>query len=314
MDQTSMEDIQIAYDLLVIMIGLAALSISVFWTLKTRESDLRDFCIVYALFTLVLITLVVKKYLFLNVETYSARTWYLISGGEQVLNFAVIVATIHYFLGVSQVRSRKWITLAFLLLTVICIALILSPIGAVLDADHKTIHFGVGFRIASGSYFASFTFLLILGYGQLRRVWRTEKRNFIIGLLIFATVGYAETLTSLPVMLRTTEVTPSNENDFLFSSIPYALYGIFLISYFLRYSLPAPLAVDELSEAFLSRYGITDREREIILKVIRGKSNADIAGELVISLATVKTHLHNIYTKMGVDSRFDLLARVRSGQ
>jgi DNA-binding CsgD family transcriptional regulator len=309
-----MEDILIAYDLLVIMIGLAALSIAAFWVLKTRESDLLAFCIVYALFTLVLITLVVKKYLFLNVENYSARSWYLISGVGQVLNFAVIVATIHYFLEVSQVRSRKWITLAFLLLAVICSGMILSPIGTVLDAEHKTIHFGIGYQIATGWYFASFTFLLILGFWVLRRVWRTEKRNFIIGLLIFAMVGYAETLTALPLALRTSKVTLSNENGFLFSSIPYALYGIFLISYFLHYSLPTPPAADDLSEAFLSRYGITDREHEIILKVMQGKSNADIASELVISLATVKTHLHNIYTKMGVESRFDLIARVRSGQ
>ena len=309
-----MEDIQIAYYLLVILIGFAALSLAVFWAVKTRESDLLDFCILYALYTLVLIVLVLKSYLFLNVETYSARSWYYISGIEQFLNLAVIVATIHYFLGVYRVRSKKVISVAFLLMMLVCDGLIFSPIGAVLDADHKTIHFGIGYRIASGWYFASFTFLLILGYGLLRRVWRTEKRNFIIGLLIFATVGYTETLTSLPLALRTTEVTLSNENDFLFSSIPYALYGIFLISYFLRYSLPTPPALDDLSEAFLSKYGITDREHEIILKVMKGKSNADIARELFISLATVKTHLHNIYTKMGVDSRFDLLARVRSGQ
>ena len=123
-----------------------------------------------------------------------------------------------------------------------------------------------------------------------------------------------ETAVHLLPSLRTTTVTISNENDFLFSSIPYALYGIFLIFYFLRYPVLAPLEMNDLSETFLSRYGITDREREIILKVTQGKSNADIAGELFISLATVKTHLHNIYTKIGIDSRYDLLARVRSGQ
>lgn len=307
-----MEDLQIAYDLLVIFIGFAALSISAFWALKTRESELRDFCILYALFTLVLVVTVVKKYLFLNVETYSARSWYYISGLNQLFDLAVIVATIHYLLGVYQVRSRKLISLAFLLLMFVCSGLIISPIGTVLDVDNKTIHFGIGFRIASAWYFASFTSLLILGYGLLRRVWHTDKRNFIIGLLIFATIGYGETLINLPGTLRATEITLSNESGFLFSSIPYALFGIFVISYFLHYSLLTPMAMDDLSQAFLSRYGITDREREIILKVIEGKSNADIASELFISLATVKTHLHNIYTKIGVESRFDLLARVRS--
>ena len=72
--------------------------------------------------------------------------------------------------------------------------------------------------------------------------------------------------------------------------------------------------MDALPESFLTKYNITDREREIILKVVQGKSNADIASELFISLATVKTHLHNIYRKLDVDSRYDLLARVRTGQ
>ncbi len=45
-----MEHLEIAYDLLVIMIGLAAVSIVVFWAARTGESDLRDFSIVYTCF------------------------------------------------------------------------------------------------------------------------------------------------------------------------------------------------------------------------------------------------------------------------
>ena len=309
-----MEHLLIAYDLFVIMIGLAALSIVVFWAARTGEADLRDFSILYTCFTLVLIVLLLKKYLFLNVEEYSARAWYLLSGAEQALNFAVIVAVIHFFTGIYRVRLRRAITIILLVIMFVCLGLMLSPLGAVLDADTRSIRFGIGFRIATIGYFAGFTFMLALGYGFLRRAWHTERRNFLIGLLIFATVGYVETAVHLLPSLRTTAATLSNEDDFLFSSIPYALYGIFLILYFLRYPIAAPLEMNDLSDAFLSRYGITDREREIILKVTQGKSNADIAGELFISLATVKTHLHNIYTKIGIDSRYDLLARVRSGQ
>jgi DNA-binding CsgD family transcriptional regulator len=309
-----MEHLQIAYDLLVIMIGLAALSIVVFWAARTGEADLRDFSILYACFTLVLVVLMLKKYLSLNVEDYSARAWYLLSGADQVLGYAVIVALIHFFAGVYQVRYRRAITIAFLGMMLVCVLLLFSPIGAVLDASVQTIRFGIGYKIVAGWYFASFTFALVLGYGLIRRIWHTERRNFVIGLLVFATVGYVESAINLPQGLSGTTVTFSQEGNFMVSSIPYALYGAFLIVYFLEHPAPAPLEMEALPEAFLARYNITDRECEIILKVVQGKSNADIATELVISLATVKTHLHNIYKKIGVDSRYDLLARVRSGK
>jgi DNA-binding CsgD family transcriptional regulator len=309
-----MGHLEIAYDLLVIMIGLAALSIVVFWAVRTGDSDLRDFSIVYTLFTLVLIVLMLKKYLSLNVEDYSARAWYALSGVDQTLSYAVIVALIHFLTGVYHVRYRMAITIVFLAMMLVTVALLLSPTGAMLDPAARTIRFGSGYRIATVLYFLSFTFALALGVGLLRRAWHSERRNFLIGLLLFATFGYLETSLNLVPALRTSAVTFSTESDFLFSSIPYALYGIFLIVYFLRRPTTVPLATEALPEAFLTRYGITDREREIILKVVQGKSNADIASELFISLATVKTHLHNIYRKIDVDSRFDLLARVRSGQ
>ncbi len=309
-----MEHLQIAYDLLVIMIGLAALSIVVSWAARTGEADLRDFSILYLCFTLVLVMGVLKNYLFLNVEGYSARAWYGLAGAEQVLGFAVIVAAIHFFTGAYRVRYRRASTAALLAMMLVCILLLFSPIGAVLDADARTIRFGLGYKIVSAGYFTAFTFMLALGVLVLRRAWHSERRNFLIGLLVFATVGYVETAANLPGALRGTTVTLSQADSFLFSSIPYALYGIFLIVYFLRHPVAAPLAADTLPEAFLVKYGITEREREIILKVVQGRSNADIASELFISLATVKTHLHNIYRKIGVDSRYGLLARVRSGQ
>ena len=309
-----MGHLEIAYDLLVIMIGLAALSIVIFWAARTREADLRDFSIVYTCFTLVLVVLLLKKYLLLNVPGYSSQAWYALSGLEQGLNLAVIVAVIHFFDGVGQIRFRKVITVGFSGMALVCLLVILSPIGTVLEAGARTIHFGVGFRIAVLWYFLSFTVAMLLGFGVLRRAWPTERRNFLLGLVIFAAVGYLETLTSLVPSLQRTAVTLSSENDFLFSAIPYALYGIFLIAYFLRHPVAAPARMDTLPQSFLTKYGITDREGEIILKVVQGKSNADIASELFISLATVKTHLHNIYRKIEVDSRYDLLARVRSGQ
>ncbi len=309
-----MEHIQIGFDLLVIIIGFVALSIAISWASRTGESDLLNFCVLYALFTGVLLITLLKKYLLVNVQGYSVQGWSLISGLLQLFTNAVVVATIHYLLGVYRIRARRTITLVFLALMLVADGLMFSPIGAVLDAPNKTIRLGIGFQMISVWYLASFTFAIVLGYGWLHRAWKTEKRAFVLGLLVFATVGYGETIFSFLRQMNNPASSLATESDFLYSSIPYALYGIFVIVYFLNYFVPASVEIDQVFEAFLAKYGITDREREIILKVVQGKSNADIARELIVSIATVKTHLHNIYTKIGVTSRYNLLARVRSGQ
>lgn len=310
-----MEDLLIAYYFGVIMIGFATLALAGFWAVKTRENDLRNFCIVYASFTLLLIISVVRKYFSLNVEGYSSWTWYNISGAFIVINSLLIPAILAFFLGLYQVNHRKIISIIVFAITLLLSLLLYSPIGARLDETRQIIHFGIGFFINSIWYLLSFTFTLVLGYGYLPRIWKTERRTLVVGFLIFASFGYLENLINSPQVFRTATVIFEEDHDFLFSSIPYTLFGIFLIAYFLRFSPPpAPITPEQLSESFLAAYGITDREREIILKVVEGKSNATIASELFISLATVKTHLHNIYTKLGVESRFDLLARVRSGK
>lgn len=52
---------------------------------------------------------------------------------------------------------------------------------------------------------------------------------------------------------------------------------------------------------------LTDREREILILVARGLSNDDIASQLVISPATVKTHLARIMQKLDAHDRAGLV-------
>ncbi len=56
---------------------------------------------------------------------------------------------------------------------------------------------------------------------------------------------------------------------------------------------------------------ISDREIEVLRLIADGKSNASIADSLYISVSTVKTHINNLYSKLGVESRTQALARAK---
>ncbi len=90
--------------------------------------------------------------------------------------------------------------------------------------------------------------------------------------------------------------------------------GWSLLSLFnnVKYFLHEPVEkIDDFStDNFIKEYDLTSREAEIIKLILRGNSNNDISDELSISLATVKTHVHNIFDKTGVRSRTELMSIV----
>lgn len=51
---------------------------------------------------------------------------------------------------------------------------------------------------------------------------------------------------------------------------------------------------------------LTPRETEIMCLVAKGLNNRQIAAQLSVGEGTVKVHVHNIYTKIGVNNRVDL--------
>ncbi|CAM2876634.1 helix-turn-helix transcriptional regulator [Slackia exigua] len=64
---------------------------------------------------------------------------------------------------------------------------------------------------------------------------------------------------------------------------------------------------DETLSFFSEKYGLTQREEEIMRLVVESRDNQNIANELQLALGTVKTHIHNIFKKTDCTSRGELI-------
>ena len=64
-------------------------------------------------------------------------------------------------------------------------------------------------------------------------------------------------------------------------------------------------------DLILEKFAISKREAEIVRLLLVGKTNKEIEAQLFIALATVKIHVHNIFRKIKVGNRLQLLLRIQ---
>jgi DNA-binding NarL/FixJ family response regulator len=57
--------------------------------------------------------------------------------------------------------------------------------------------------------------------------------------------------------------------------------------------------------------GLSERETEVLRLIVAGRSNPEIARELVVSAKTVRNHITHIFTKLGVEDRAGAVGKAR---
>lgn len=78
---------------------------------------------------------------------------------------------------------------------------------------------------------------------------------------------------------------------------------------------------DEQTGSFYSRYvrvdeemsTLTSKERDIVKKVLEGENYTSVAGMMGVSINTLKTHMKNIFSKYGVNSKMELKNKIMNG-
>lgn len=161
------------------------------------------------------------------------------------------------------------------------------------------------FRVVMTIAFAAFislTLVLIFRKEKGNRGRQTATRIFgAMGLL-----GYGIFFSSCIL---------SDTGELIFSCLGLLLLNLAPVIWLKKSFLPNYMCFFEKEntgylESFFTHHGISKRERDIIDLVIRGKSNREIEDLLYISYNTVKNHIYNLYKKLGVQSRGQMILLV----
>ncbi len=298
-----MKHLYVFYFFSTLLVGVLSLGIAAFVYRKSKDRTIRHYLYFYLPFTLVVVFYTALTYIETNVPTiypyilaileYAATTSLL------SLMFVVPVA-VHYLSSVPHANIRN---------------AIMGGIAGLTYLSYNILEFiitdaGVA-RI--GEYLISALFIGVMIYSVMvdlmyhRNITDPGKKS----LEHKGTMLFGLSLPGLMYDLFLADVFP-----FRFYPILYCSFSVFFTYYFLTlyiHQAYAPVQTTP-SEDFFARYHLSPREQELINLVLKGYSNQKIAETLYISLHTVKAHLRNIYPKLGIKSRYELIALIQDPQ
>ncbi len=137
--------------------------------------------------------------------------------------------------------------------------------------------------------------------------WRAGSRAFLIISLVFLFL----LITDILISRLSVNVLTSIDNI----SLPIYIMTLNIGSFFFaeKNLNGAPLVHNGiLTTECRTLYNLTQRESELIQHLFDGKTNQELAETLYISKKTVENHLYNIYQKMGVKNRVQLIGTLQN--
>ncbi|MCG2812767.1 MAG: LuxR C-terminal-related transcriptional regulator [Candidatus Aminicenantes bacterium] len=98
------------------------------------------------------------------------------------------------------------------------------------------------------------------------------------------------------------------------AGVVFLLYAFVAWNHSRTRRMAARIRTEVAMEKYFEKYAISQREKEIIYLLLKGKSNKEIEDALFIAMGTVKNHVYNIYQKIGVKNRAQLLTLFKNLQ
>ena len=304
-----MQHMFIFFYLAVLLIGAGALAVSGFLYHRTRNRLLGRYILYLSSMTLfVLSYLFALSYANLNLADVSFNLVLLILF-VSLISFALMMFSIPVFthsLVLEGASTGRNVIAA--IVSAIALALVISSLN--IDIAGKRISQSRGLPL----YVALALFYLMVVYSAGLKIayWRrmdVERQAIARSITVLNIIFFPGIIYDLHLYLR--------HQVQVFTPIFYCVFSVIFTLYVTkRYlaglkSIATDIAGDSLDKALVEA-GISSREKDIIQLMLEGLGNKDIAERLFISLNTVKTHNRNIFRKMNVRSRFELVMKLKN--
>lgn len=297
--------------LFVIIAGIVCLAIAFFLYRKMRSKLLFHFLIYFSAFTLfVFFYLLVLTYI--NVNTTQLNFYILVSVLAIILvSYSFLIYSILHF-GHFLIHRKPSIKNRIFEISISVISLISLVSSIKIDWIQHQINQQINFGLFLSYALLFFSIIYILIMKLIHRknvdieIKQINKRTSLLNIIFIP--GFVLDY----FLIKTLHFS-------LFIPLFYFCYSILFLQYFIK-KFNADVTKDRYQEdlnelnGYLNQAGISSREKDIITLIMKGYSNQKISNELFISLSTVKTHIRNIFQKLNVESRFEIISRIKKNQ
>lgn len=297
-----------------LLMGFAVLALALLLHRRYRHEALRQYAIFMAC------ALFIGGVSFLGMVRWRPALPLAIVIGTLVLPSlaGLCISLAHFILALLEIKpSRRlralvWLPAPLLLVgTGIQLATLPSGLGALGRVTGQIAVLGfLGF-------FAEWLALSILVSVRFRRIPNPEVRQGILGMLLIM-------LTWIPFWIWEVATHRPTLSPYVFGIFACGLSLAMAARHFFSPAQevampevpapanPGPLADAAMLERFSKARKLTPREQELCVLLVDGLNHAAIAQRLFISDKTVRNHVSNIYAKVGVSSRLELIQAIRT--
>jgi len=297
-----------------IVVGCSALLL--FWIIyiKSKIQIIKQYVIFMLLYTIYLLIQIFNIYM-RTVIQHSSPDVYIFSNFFYFVWFIFFIyETPYFFHALLNISFTKLNKIIFGSMSLITFILLIVPF--IVKNEPQEILKIIKFELQVICY----SFFMIVLFYIVYLIWINRKKikgeinkkilNTIFKLCVIFLPGFLADSFSQKLQVEW-KIIPYG---FEFSIFFYLTWNIISIIYVVQYfiSRTAIVRAPTITQEFIKKYSISEREREIIELIIKGYSNKQIAETLFISLQTIKNHVYNIFRKVGVESRTKLIEKINN--